>query len=646
MSLLFVVFVVATFAAVSMAVRSTWPARSRAEHLLLVLLFVVMSVEVEVQVLSWTPVDAPLRAWPWVHGVLVVAVFAATRGCGRPGSPPWRGTRLSLLERGVVTLVGIALLGTLVWGAITKPGGVDELAYHVPQAGLINQYQDLNRPFSQLPWTYAYPRGGPVLWSSTMQFLKDDRGFRLVQLALGFQFLLAMYVVARRSRAGRLPALLGALGFASAPVFFRMTTLSTADMGYAAGIVTMIAFLAPAGSAATRHADLRLAVIGLAQAAVFKAPALAVMIAVALVLLRGDLRSTLRSLVPASRIRLGIDVGVVVVLVISCWTYLVNMREYHNPFYPLNFSVAGHHFTGPLPQVTDAGTGGHTSWGEIPEMSRIHLWVASFLDWDEPLNEDSFGSIGPTICLLIALGLIPMLVLAVRRRDRWLVAVTAVTGGCVLGVPALFLPRYSMPVVALLIALSAVGMEYLQGRARFVVVSVVAVVSAAAAIPSVDLARNTLEFYRHVVPHDRDYYRIDLAEPARLNAPEIAQSPKLVSFVRDHVGDGERLVYDISTYPALLWNEDFSNEIHFVPLSAGETYPASPFLLVPPTPTELMRFLATVREIDPEWVVLYTRSEAVEAVSGLGYTPAYADPASDGKFAVTVLRASVPSAAA
>jgi hypothetical protein len=642
MSLLFVAFTAATFAVVSNGVRTLWPGRGRAEHLLLVLLLGVVGVEVEVQLLAWVPINAPLRALPWSHAGLLLSAFAWTRrGTAHRGKAgPWWavGQRFTALERVVVALVCAAILASLIWGTITAPGGVDELAYHVPQAALINQHQDVGRPLSQLPWTYTYPRGGPILWATTMQFLGDDKGFRAVQAALGVQLLVALFVLARRSRADRLPALLGVLTLASAPVFFRMTTLSTADIGYAAAIVTMVALLAPAASE-LRPVDLRLAAVAFAQAAVFKPPALALVIGAGIFLLRGGLRPDLLSLLPRTRARLLSDLGVISILLISASTYLVNLREYRNPFYPVDFHVLGHEFHGPLPELTDAGTGGHTSWGEVAEMSRGRLWLASFLDWDEPLNEDSFGSIGPAVTALIVVGLVLMAVLAVRSRDRWLATVIVVCAGCILYVPSLFLPRYALPVVALLIALSTVGLRLID-QMRIAIVPAMVALSVAATLPSAEMARSAVNFYRQVTPpEDRHYYRMDVAERTRLNTPEIAQSSRLVAFVRKRFHDGDRVAYDINTHPTLLWNTDYSNEIYFVPLSAAEAYPNWPFQLVPPTPAELDRFLSQIQRIDPQWVVLYSRSSALEAVAALGYTRVFRDPASDGIFAVTVLRA-------
>jgi hypothetical protein len=192
----------------------------------------------------------------------------------------------------------------------------------------------------------------------------------------------------------------------------------------------------------------------------------------------------------------------------------------------------------------------------------------------------------------------------------------------------------------MLVAAAAAGVTSLGPK-----VSTLAVLSAVAASiwatqPSVTLVRGSIDWYEaNTDPADRWTHRIDLSEKYRLNEPAVAQSDGLVRFVRDSVREDDVLVYNISTYPTLLWNRDFSNDIYWVPGTTADEYPSSPYFLATPKPDEMTRWLREVRHLQPDWLVVYSRSAYVDAVPpAWGFEVAYQDPAADGNAAVTVLR--------
>lgn len=615
----------------------SWPQRALAG-----LVGVVVLLQSEVLALSLLPVHRPLVALPWLHVALVL--FGAAWAVRQLGA---RAAAQALLpcrprtgpgELLIAAAVVLTLLGIAAWGFVSGPTGVDELAYHVPQAALLHQDADLARPLSYLPWTYAYPQGASSLWGFTMFFTGDDRAFHAVQALLGAQLALATYVLGRRSGAPRTAGLLSALALVTAPVFFRMTTISTADICFASGVVTAVAFLAPRPSGPYAD-DLRVALLGLAQACSAKIPVLAVLVVGAAALHAAVLAWRRRGATHPWKWRPPLDAALLLAVLGSVSTYVVNALEHDNPAWPLALHVAGEDLPGPLAAFTDHTIGAQTSFGVVAEMSRLQLWTASFFDWDQALTEDSLGAFGPVVAVVGLAMLLVCLVLAIRRRDSWLLTLLAVVAVGLVAVPVLFVPRYGLPVIALVLALGAVGARSVP-RVPPAAVLVLVAGCAVATLPSVHLARDARAWYAANAGPDTAWWKDrgrSVAENHRLNDPTAAQSPSLVRYVRSSLGAGDTLAYDITTYPTLLWNEDFSNRIRYVPGSRAEAYPIGPHTLPPVAPAELQRWQRQLEEVGADQVAVYTASGYDDALLAAGWTVAYSDPPEDGRAAVTVL---------
>lgn len=633
-----------------LGVAAVLPTRPLSERLVAVGVFSSLTIQVHMQVLSQLPVPEPLRLLPVTHLLLTSAILTLSlRALGRQRAagflrellPRPRQARQAL-GTGAVVAVAIAVMvlaATLGWGLLTAPSGVDELAYHVPQAVHIVQDGTVGRPDNYLPWIFAYPQGAAMLWAWSMFYSQSDQGFHAVQLALGVQAVVAVYVLARRSGAGQTPAVVAGLLLASAPIFFRLTTLSTADMCFTAGTLAMVAFLAP-GRTGQQAVDLRLALLSFAQAASAKIPILAVLLGGALLLQL--LWRTRAWQAPGAAFRgmrpLG-DVAVVGALGAAMSTYLINVWTHGNPVWPLGIHMPGKELQGPLDAFTDASIGAQTSWGNSATMSRAEHWAASFLNWTQPLTEDSLGSFGVAISLVAVPLAAVALVAAARARDGWVLTLGGTCIFAMVTVPVLFVPRYGLPVVAVLLALAAVGARSLSRlpTSAFLVVAALALLST---LPSARLATATVQWYAMnagAEPWWMDRGR-SVPENHRLNDPRNAPSPALVRYVRREVDEDELVVWNITGYPTLMWNRDFSNSIRFLQGSEREDYPVGPSVAVLPTQNELAAWVKEVKRLDPDHVVVYRDSAYAAVLQQAGWQVEHIDPPESGQPAAVVLQ--------
>lgn len=648
--LLLLLVVLLTLITAHLAVAAVLPNRPCGERLVAVGVCTTMAIQVHMLALSQLPVTEPLRALPVAHLLLTVGILGlalrhiGVRAAGaalRELLPVSRATTSPWGVGGLLALAALVavLTATLGWGQLTAPSGVDELAYHVPQAVHIIQDGMVGRPDNYLPWIFAYPQGASMLWAWSMSYSSTDQGFHAVQVAFGAQAVVAVYVLARRSGARQAPALLAALMLASAPIFFRLTTTSTADMCFTAGTLTMITFLAPSRPG-QQAADLRLVLLGFAQAASAKIPVLAVLLGGALLLhllWRNRSLLTLRAVRPG--LRLLPDLAVVVALGAGLSTYAVNTWTYGNPMWPLGVHLAGQELEGPLEAFTDASIGAQTSWGDSATMSRAEHWAASFFDWTQPLTEDSLGSFGAAVGLLALPLSVVALVVALRRRDSWILTLAATCAAAMVAVPVLFVPRYGLPAVAVTIAMAAIGLSRLR-RVPTVAMVIMVTLALASTLPSARLAAETARWY--ALNADDEAWWVDrgrsVAEKHRLNDPRSAPAPELVRYIRREVGEGELLVWNITGYPTLMWNRDFSNTIRFLQGSAREDYPIGPSAALMPTQQEIAEWMGEVERLAPDHVVVYRDSAYAAALRSSGWEVVHVDPPENGSLVAVVLQ--------
>jgi hypothetical protein len=196
-----------------------------------------------------------------------------------------------------------------------------------------------------------------------------------------------------------------------------------------------------------------------------------------------------------------------------------------------------------------------------------------------------------------------------------------------------------LPVVAILVALAATS--NLPRNVAPLAGAACVLLALAAVYPSLSLAGSSAKWYQ-TNAGDEPFWQdrgTAVAENVRLNVPTTTQSPGLVRFVRSQIKEDDVLAYAITTYPTLLWNADFSNDIHYVPGSAADAYPVGPHALTPPGPREAAAWLRRLERLQPDFVVVYRNSDYPRLLMSTGdYRPVYEDPAGDGATAVTVMR--------
>lgn len=626
-----------------------WPWASRGLHWLATSVLAVLVVNAELWGLSLVPVGRPLDLLVPIHvlAVLAGAVVLVRRGLRPPAllaGPATLWRELDVLGR--VLLLGVlgVLTGYALFGLATSPGAVDELGYHVPQA--VMPYQDGRVTLfdSHIPWSFAYPQGAAMLWSWTLFSSGTDLWFHTVQVAFAGQFLLATVMTARRTAdVPRTVALAGAFALVCMPVLFRMSTISTSDIGFAGGLVTALAFLAPGerppgAATAERRRELRWAGLAFAQCCLIKIPVLAVaflLVAVVALLVRRGRRPVRR--LPGRDALLAATTGLVVLA--SCIPYLRNWVEYGNPTWPLPVALGSHVvFAGPLPVIEDSAIGASTTLGSTAEWGRARLWAASLTDWWQPVNEDSFGGTGPVVLVGLALLAFLACLEAVRRRQGWPIALSVMAALGFLAVPGLFVPRYGLALFAVVAVLALVTLARVQAVVPTAVLALV-VVSLSGLVPVTKSARATQRFLSQMAAGEAWYEDRgrSVAEAVRLNDPTIAPSPAFVSFVRDEVDDDELLAYDVSSFMTLLWNDDYSNEIEFVPGTDGDLYPRGPHERQEPTDAELADWQQEVDRIDADLVVVYSGTRYAQALRDDGWRVAFADETPPEELPVTVL---------
>ncbi len=603
---------------------------------------VVLLVNAEVWCLSLVPLGRPLRWLPGVHVGLLVVLLVATlrRGGGRVWGATLRRAWCELREycRDVGLVVSLAnlallllLLGYFAIGAYQVPGAWDDLEYHVPMA--VQPYQDgrLGSVTSDLPWPNAYPRGTELLWYWTLQWSGSDLLFHPVQLAFGIQALLATYVLARRTGASASAATLAAIILGTTPVFFILSTSGYVDLAVAAGVVSVIAFLAPPEDpAAEPTRDWPLAALALAEACLVKLPLLAAVLAgigfLQAVFRHGPARNGVRRVSQFFRARRGWLAAVLVL--IACHTYWRHLLEHRNPFYPMKVSLAGVLFDGPL-DGSQFGAGGHTTFGKpVREMSHFERFYYAWMDLMQPPNVDSFGSFGPVLPVLVLAPFLIALLALGWPVDTWRLALGAMFAAC-LFTPA-FLPRYGIPMIAVALAGAAWTVSRLTGAALrgYVIVALLfcgvgVAISARAVWQGYEWtwrqAGGTLPLAA------RNSF---LLERTRVGG-EMYCLPTVIQYIRTHSGPADLLVWNVRTFPALLWNRTYSNRVIHLPGAARDTYPGSAALLTVPTAPELARWLQRLGALRPKHVLVYAESayaQALQAGRIAGYEIAYADP--------------------
>jgi hypothetical protein len=572
-----------------------------------------VSVGLGFSVLSLFPVDAPLRvlALPVHFALLLWAIYSV-------GMSGLQATVLELLARTYNTLrrmhplwypalivFALLMVAYAIQGIFTVPMGVDELSYHVPQAvGMVQEGRV--RSFNAPPvWIYHYPQGAASLWAWTMLFTGGDYLFRLVQFGFGIQLLLATGLLARRSGSDNIAALLAVLTVVTMPIFYVLTTTVGADLGFAAAVVSGLAFLAPP----CRHPDdkqshdLLAASLFFAQAALIKIPVLALIFfsiaGGAFIWGRigiSNVGTFLRRIAV-----MPIAWATFMVVVFSGSVYALNWLETNNPMFPLTLRVGESVlFKGPLAPIENIVMG-HSTFGDVSKMSYLRRWHAVFADWFQPLNQDSFGSAGPiflaSTLFMAALGLLQRL----RERNAWSIALALIVAS-VFFLPASHLPRYTLAWFCVLAAAASLAYTYVRRTLTVLPILIVTILLGSLSI-QLDNMTNTWNWIRSMsAPEpwyvDRGRSIVEKIDIDRTLAPTGA----MVKAIRQNVRGRDVLSFSVRVHSTLMWNGEYSNTIRFLAVGPNENN------LMNPSFQDQQTWLLQIRETAPDWVLVYSGS--------------------------------------
>jgi hypothetical protein len=632
------------FWGVLVLVRTCQPWRPWSECLLASCVLVFLLINGEVLLLSWMPGERPLDWLPLLHLVLTGLLLVAPL--------PWHGWRIhTAVWRGLigdcpawfraagrVPAIGAALLVPLfvvylLFGAYNVPMLWDDLNYHVPMA--IQPYQDgrLGEVTDDRPQARYFPRGVETCWYWTLQFTHTDLLFHPTQLALGIQLMLGSYVLARRTGAAPGAAAVAAIVIATTPIFYLLATKGYVDLAVAAAVVALLAWLAPASDPTTArpHSDWLWAALAFAQAGLVKFPLPALLVAAAgltyTLALRWPIQEGLRRAAGFAFSLRGLVSAAVIVT--ACQTYIENWRCTGNPVYPFAVTLAGRTIL-PGPHTANATNfGGETTAQKpIAEMSRSELYYRAWTDLETPLTIESFGSFGPVLPFGLLLPAAVFMLTAILARQRWNLALSAAIGLCLVLTPAA-VPRYGLPVVALITVAGVCVLSQLPGRYAGAAAAAVLLLC----VPGVTRSLRDLAWWLRLHHAEagfsllrRNYYFHEQYE----TGSRWFASIETTRYLRAHGGPGDLLIWNVRTFPTLLRNRDWTNRVRHLPGSPREVYPGKVQDLPEITRAELTAWLEEVRRSAPRFILVYRGSayaEHLRADPEFGYTVAHEDPA-------------------
>ena len=633
--------------------RNSVPSQPFTESLLAASVICVLALNAEVYALSLLPLERPLDWLPLAHSVGVILLIGWT--LLRYGQQGWRLSfqdvsasaravwQQPLTIRALVLCTLFIILITIAYGMYTVQTIWDGLEYHVPMA--IQPYQDgrIGDVPSNLQWAGTYPRGEELISYWTLQWTGTSVLFTPVQVAFGVQLLLASYVLARRTGIQRWAVLLALAVIGTMPLFFITTTADYNDIGYAAGIVALLAFLAPVpGGRMRRPFDWLLVVAAFSQSTLIKLPIVATLfggIAMLHVLLfSGPIRTTLQQLWRFARSWYGLLA--MVMLIFSANSYIKNVIVYKNPLYPLNIAIAGRQvFSGSL-DSSQLSMGAKTLMGNVSDMTIFQRYYAAWADLFNPLNIDGFGSPGPLFLLVVLFCFVLFAGYALSRRQSWLITLVVIFFAGFL-VPGFYMPRYSisMLVVGVIGAswtFQQLPADLLPGLKLFLVAGSIYGMLVSAGYMYGYLRWTTALAGNEFSLANRTAF---VAEKVQLGVGEWFASPEMTRYIRDNSGPGDILAWNVRTFHALLWNRTYSNKVVFLPGSPNDFYPRGAHYLDPVTQEELQGWVVKLKQLNPKHVLLYTQSGYAQyllAHPELGYQIGYQDPASRGKGALII----------
>jgi hypothetical protein len=495
-----------------------------------------------------------------------------------------------------IVLIGVCVtFGAIAWSAVVTylapSEGWDGLLYHEAMVGFAIQ----NRGFRIVDMPpilqYHHINGYPRLCEMTSAWLVMFADRRLIELPntlLSPTLVAATYAIARRYTFDRVVALGWGCVILLIPHMLWQLRTTYMDIHVAAILLSAMYF---ATRPRMRMRDAWMSAFALSLLLAAKGMAIVWTPVLALV--------AVTRLVNQHRARRVRDLiftiaGGTMLILAGAVTYFRNWIVFHNPLWPIGYSNPRLHIEWRGMALVDEAIP-ELAWPDL--VKRIYgLPVAGWLD----VMERGYGYAVPWVVIPLALvAMVVMLVAGIRELvlRRELGNISNLLWVSILGFvslktsPALWIARYNIQIVAMLVFFVA----WLGGRPRWHRFGEGAV---AAAIALSIMAMTWPGFFMGV--SDATLGRLLHSGPAtRATIPTMGWGmPEAVMAAREReLGDGDLLVFtDDVNFPALLWNERFSNRIEYVPF------------------TDAAGFLAKLDALHAKWVVVrpgYPSSNAV-----------------------------------
>ena len=597
---------------------------SRPEAALVGFGLAISEIIVEMYTISLMPISRPLDLLPWlqVSKFAVLSFFlyrnpSIVRYAREILSRSIKSWSTSNWELKVLSIISVLVLASYFCiGLFLNASGIDALSYHIPSA--VQPFQDgvVSGFDSSLPWTYLYPKGVELVQSWTMILTRADLLFLPVQFLFFVQLILASSVLMRKIGISSKGVVLGIGIVLAMPICYLLVTTGYIDIANAAQSISLVAILTPWEGEKQKFFWNRLVLssIFLGLAGLIKLPLAACLLVFGAVLCFGDYKTF------GSSMRKYLDVNRVLnalvpfsILVLGASLYVKNMVRFHNPFFPLKISVGGHEVLKGLIDPQEFGFVAHTLMGNVQSMNLLQKIFASWADIFVGWSQDSFGGYGIAF-LLVAV----MFGIFLLSPESWSThpsrRFVVLAPMAILLIPGMYLPRYGLAgailmVVVAMLFLEGMGATYRNGARNLFVVLLAMQFSLILAF-----SLNRFEWIRQQsggilswsMRPSFLYERIDQdGYPTWLSA-------KAIQLIHERSKDGDLLVWNTGTAPALLWNNLYSNRIVFLPGSKWDRYPNSENLSNIGRKignAERKQWIGDVQRLDPKHIVVYRDSE-------------------------------------
>ncbi len=485
---------------------------------------------------------------------------------------PYDALARAMHARSLVTIVLIYAVGLWLWTVyltyLMPSEGWDAIWYHESMIGYAIQnhgYQPANLVWGHIQQANGYPRNCEMtnLWF----VLFTDRTFiEIVNNLAAIPMLLAVYATAIRYGSNKVAAMGWACAVFTMPGAALQLRSTYIDFHVTAILLSAV-FFATKPDMRVRDGWLTAAslslLIGAKSMGILWVPALA-MIAVALLPWRRRRFAATITMVGAA----------IIVLLWASVTYLRNWIIYKNPVFPIavNYERLGIHFPGPVPPDWVIL---HKSFGQIfSDMLALPTPGADFPDTRLLGYGFAFPSILlllATISLIVAVAVFLLRCAGVDRRQQFgdnvgnLLLVTAFMIYTAMVSPCVWASRYNLHLAAgVAYLVHWLGQQLRSVRfddAASVLATFSHMMSLYWAVPGFEVDWTKARQFAQVSTEQRAGASVvDWTIPSTTALARNRElTPETKSFFTNSVG-----------FPSLLWNEQFSNQIHYLPDGSAE----------------------------------------------------------------------------